>query len=78
MLKFVYAQIKQGEEDKLKDFFKLNDYISGTYDKTEGFADLNKMIASKGNCNRLFYLALPPSVYESVTLNIKACCMATK
>ena len=70
--------MKPGEEDKLKEFFKLNEYVAGAYDKTDGFAMLNKAILNKGNCNRLFYLALPPSVYEAVTLNIKAVCMATK
>lgn len=71
-----YLKVKAGEEEKLKEFFKLNDYVSGAYDKTDGFAELNRLLNTKGNCNRLFYLALPPSVYESVTLNIKAVCMA--
>ena len=72
----IYWQIKEGEEPKLKEFFKLNDYIAGSYDKTEDFVRLNKAIEEKGSCNRLFYLALPPSVFESVTLNVKAVCMS--
>lgn len=71
-----YMKVRPGEEEKLKEFYKLNEYVCGQYDKTEGFAELNKVIQTKGNCNRLFYLALPPSVYEAVTLNIKATCMA--
>ena len=74
----LWLQVKPGEEEKLKEFFKLNEYVAGTYDKTEGFGHLNKAILNKGSCNRLFYLALPPSVYEAVTLNIKAVCMAAK
>ncbi|CAG5118867.1 unnamed protein product [Candidula unifasciata] len=65
-----------GEEGKLKEFFKLNEYVAGSYDKTEDFQKLNKAIEQRGSCNRLFYLALPPSVFETVTLNIKALCMA--
>ncbi|KAK7103001.1 glucose-6-phosphate 1-dehydrogenase-like isoform X2 [Littorina saxatilis] len=72
-----HMKVKPGEEEQLKEFFKLNDYVAGAYDKSDGFAALDKVIKGKGNCNRLFYLALPPSVYESVTLNIKALCMAT-
>nr|KAG5711455.1 hypothetical protein BaRGS_025882 [Batillaria attramentaria] len=71
-----YMKIRQGEEEKLKEFFKLNEYVAGGYDKPDGFAALDKAIVNKGSCNRLFYLALPPSVYEAVTLNIKALCMA--
>ncbi|XP_050412053.1 glucose-6-phosphate 1-dehydrogenase isoform X2 [Patella vulgata] len=70
-----FMKVQKGEESKLEDFFKLNQYIAGSYDKTEGFAALNKAIEQKGGPNRLFYLALPPSVYEQVTLNLKAVCM---
>ena len=78
MINLLKAEMELEEEEKLKEFFKLNEYVAGTYDKTEGFGHLNKAILTKGSCNRLFYLALPPSVYEAVTLNIKAVCMATK
>jgi len=60
----------------LQEFFKLNDYVAGDYEKTSSFSALNKAIEKKGNANRIFYLALPPSVYESVSRNIKAVCMA--
>ncbi|ESO99360.1 hypothetical protein LOTGIDRAFT_231049 [Lottia gigantea] len=71
-----FMKVEKDEEKKLEEFFKLNSYVSGAYDKTEAFSALNKAIDAKGSCNRLFYLALPPSVYESVTLNIKAVCMS--
>uniref|UniRef100_A0A0B7AXQ6 Glucose-6-phosphate 1-dehydrogenase n=1 Tax=Arion vulgaris TaxID=1028688 RepID=A0A0B7AXQ6_9EUPU len=71
-----HMKVKPSEEEKLKEFFKLNDYVAGSYDKAEDFKKLNKAIEQKGSSNRLFYMALPPSVFETVTLNIKAVCMA--
>ncbi|KAL0087536.1 glucose-6-phosphate dehydrogenase [Phycomyces blakesleeanus] len=64
------------EEDKKKldEFLKFTEYISGAYDKEEAFKDLDKNISDweqknklkKGQKNRLFYMALPPSVFLSV------------
>jgi len=31
---------------------------------------------NKNKANRIFYLALPPSVFEEVTVNIKQICMS--
>ena len=73
---YIYLQVKDGDEQKLEEFFKLNEYIPGNYDAAGDYAKLNKAIEQKGSCNRLFYLALPPTVYESVTLNLKATCMS--
>lgn len=73
---FVCFQVKEGEEKKVEQFFKINEYIAGSYNGPADFARLNKAIEEKGSCNRLFYLALPPTVYESVTLNLKATCMS--
>lgn len=71
-----YLKVTEAEQSKYNEFLKINKYCAGQYDKTSDFARLDKMIAEIGNCNRLFYLALPPSVYEPVTLNIKATCMS--
>ncbi|XP_059167727.1 glucose-6-phosphate 1-dehydrogenase-like isoform X2 [Physella acuta] len=71
-----YMKVKDSEEEKVKAFFKLNDYVAGSYDKTQDFKNLNTAIEQKGSSNRLFYMALPPSVFEQVTLNIKAVCMS--
>ncbi|XP_076117415.1 glucose-6-phosphate 1-dehydrogenase-like [Mytilus galloprovincialis] len=71
-----FMKIKNGEEQKVEQFFKINEYIAGSYDSPGDFSKLNKAIEQKGSCNRLFYLALPPTVYESVTLNLKATCMS--
>ncbi|OWF54590.1 glucose-6-phosphate 1-dehydrogenase X-like isoform X1 [Mizuhopecten yessoensis] len=71
-----YLKVQDSEKDKLAAFFKANQYIAGDYEKVASFAVLNKCLDQKKNANRIFYLALPPSVYESVTRNIKATCMA--
>lgn len=55
--------------------------MSGTYEKLEDFAKLNREIESlekSSSSNRLFYLALPPTVFAVVTKNIKLQCMSSK
>ncbi|KAL5015047.1 hypothetical protein ScPMuIL_009317 [Solemya velum] len=71
-----YMKVKEGEEEKVKAFFKVCEYVSGQYDHPKDFSRLNTAIEQKGSCNRLFYLALPPTVFEPVTLNLKALCMS--
>lgn len=60
-------------------------YVNGPYDKVEGFERLNKALlkiedesAPGKPANRVFYLALPPSVFMPVTENIKAACMSQR
>lgn len=72
----INSQVKKGEEAKYTEFKKKNKYVQGSYDGTQDFSKLNKAIEEIGSCNRLFYLALPPSVFQSVTLNLKAVCLA--
>lgn len=58
-------------------------YVSGAYDTEEGFRSLDKEISeyelsknsTQGSSRRLFYLALPPSVYPPVCKMIKSYCM---
>lgn len=58
-------------------------YVSGSYDAPEGFQALDKAISeheisknsTEGSSRRLFYLALPPSVYPPVCKMIKSHCM---
>uniref|UniRef100_A0A3Q3WUX4 Glucose-6-phosphate 1-dehydrogenase n=1 Tax=Mola mola TaxID=94237 RepID=A0A3Q3WUX4_MOLML len=55
---------------------RLKDFIADS-----SFSKLNTHILSLPGgsvANRLFYLALPPTVYHDVTKNIKHCCMSTK
>jgi len=63
---------------KVDEFFAVNSYIQGSYDTAADFKKLDDEIVklSKPGANRLFYLALPPSTYESVVTMIKATCMA--
>lgn len=69
---------KPGEEEMLDHFWGANHYVAGAYDTMTGFEMLNQemVAAEKGPSNRLFYLALPPSVFKPVTSMLKAACMA--
>lgn len=62
-------------------FWTFNYYVQGAYDLGQDFEKLNDKIISlkqeKGNSivNRLFYLALPPVVYASVSKFIRKYCI---
>lgn len=78
---FPPAQVTDTEADRLSTFFSRNSYISGKYADGTSFSKLNSHILSlpgASGANRLFYLALPPTVYHDVTRNIKEHCMSTK
>ncbi|KAM9668939.1 glucose-6-phosphate 1-dehydrogenase isoform 1-T1 [Dama dama] len=67
------------EKSKLEEFFARNSYVAGQYDDTASYERLNSHINAlhQGTqTNRLFYLALPPTVYEAVTKNIHETCMS--
>ncbi|KAJ0694377.1 putative glucose-6-phosphate dehydrogenase (NADP(+)) [Helianthus annuus] len=77
---------KGGEETHDEDvskFLPLIKYISGPYDADEGFQSLDEAISAYemskydkgGSSRRLFYFALPPSVYPPVCKMIKRFCM---
>jgi len=56
-------------------------YIKGAYDQPDGFKKLDEKIKQVGGGgtvppSRIFYLALPPSVFEPVSTNLKQYCMA--
>ncbi|KAG6603278.1 Glucose-6-phosphate 1-dehydrogenase, cytoplasmic isoform, partial [Cucurbita argyrosperma subsp. sororia] len=69
--------------EEVSKFLKLIKYVSGAYDSAEGFQKLDKEISehevsrnsAEGTSRRLFYFALPPSVYPSVCKMIKHYCM---
>lgn len=73
-----YMKVKEGEEERYEQFWKVNYYVKGSYDTRRDFELLNQEITKVGTekANRIFYLALPPSVFEVVTANLKQCCMA--
>ncbi|KVI02535.1 glucose-6-phosphate dehydrogenase [Cynara cardunculus var. scolymus] len=70
-------------DEDVTQFLQLIKYVSGAYDTEEGFRSLDKAISeyelsknsTEGSSRRLFYLALPPSVYPSVCKMIKSYCM---
>lgn len=65
---------------KLEEFRALSSYVSGTYDDGTSFDALNKYISviearyQTKESNRLFYLALPPTVFIPVAQNLKEHC----
>lgn len=68
--------------EAVSEFLSLIKYVSGPYETEEGFQLLDKEISDYESENdhregsrRLFYLALPPSVYPSVCRMIRLCCM---
>ncbi|XP_060515882.1 glucose-6-phosphate 1-dehydrogenase isoform X2 [Cylas formicarius] len=76
-----YMKVKPNEASRYQEFWTLNHYLSGQYNNRTDFEKLNQEISQfeKGPiANRLFYLALPPSVFEDVTIHIKNTSMAPK
>lgn len=76
-----YMQVRPDEQAKYEEFWRLNYYVAGSYDSRRDFELLNQEISQFENvphANRLFYLALPPNVFESVTKLIKDTCMGGK
>jgi len=80
-LKRVKSYIKTPTKDmeqQLADFCGACSYISGQYDKDESFVELNKHLdeLEKGRkeANRVFYMALPPSVFTTVSQHLKKNC----
>nr|BAK22407.1 glucose-6-phosphate dehydrogenase [Nicotiana benthamiana] len=81
----IRGYLSKGKEyqEEVSEFLQLIKYVSGSYDSGEGFSLLDKAIAEheiaknsmEGSSRRLFYFALPPSVYPSVCRMIKNYCM---
>jgi glucose-6-phosphate 1-dehydrogenase len=72
-------KVKDDEKERYEQFWKLNHYIAGSYTERIDFEMLNQELSKFDNlssANRLFYLALPPSVFEAVTIHIRNTCMA--
>lgn len=69
---------------KIDQFKSFSSYVSGSYDDPESFKELDKHLKEieatyqSKECNRLFYLALPPSVFVPVAKNIKGECYVGK
>ena len=71
--------MRDNEKDKLDDFFKVNHYVQGSYTEGSAYQNLDAELRKLENglkANRIFYLALPPSVFMPVTENLKKFCMS--
>nr|DAD30662.1 TPA_asm: hypothetical protein HUJ06_009513 [Nelumbo nucifera] len=79
----VHGKSDSEHSEDVSKFLQLLKYVSGSYDSVDGFRLLDKEISEheisknslEGSSRRLFYLALPPSVYPPVCKMIKHCCM---
>lgn len=77
----ILRQVRDSDLERYEKFWAVNQYVAGGYDDPAAFGRLDAAICEleKGPAaNRLFYLALPPSVFQPVTTNIKAKCMGKK
>jgi glucose-6-phosphate 1-dehydrogenase len=65
-------------QEQLDDFCGMCTYISGQYDQDESFVNLRKhledMEKDQKETNRVFYMALPPSVFITVSQHLKKNC----
>jgi glucose-6-phosphate 1-dehydrogenase len=62
------------DESIYEEFVKKKFYLRGMYDKKEDFFRLNQRINelctdlyNEHECNRIFYLAVPPNTYTSIS-----------
>ncbi|KAM5356249.1 hypothetical protein ACJ41O_002895 [Fusarium nematophilum] len=69
-------------EQQLEEFCQLCTYISGQYDKDESFQlleqHLQQIEKGRSETHRLFYMALPPSVFTIVSQHLKKICYPKK
>lgn len=84
-LKRVKSYIKTPTKDieqALQEFCNVCTYVSGQYDQDESFQGLTKHLEEreKGQkeTNRVFYMALPPSVFTTVSQHLKRNCYPKK
>ncbi|TNN82826.1 Glucose-6-phosphate 1-dehydrogenase [Liparis tanakae] len=74
-----HMKVTDEDTECLSAFFSRNSYLSGSYDDDGSFTRLDSHLSSLprgADANRLFYLALPPTVYQHVSSNINAHCMS--
>lgn len=72
-----YMKLTTSGKQKVAGFWSRNFYLSGNYVEPSTFKKLNTFIVDKwgDNINRIFYFAVPPSVYEPVAKSIHDHCM---
>jgi len=63
----------KGDKAQLDEFMSKCVYFQGQYDKPEDFGRLDgEMTLAGADCNRLFFLSVPPVIFGTVVENIKA------
>jgi glucose-6-phosphate 1-dehydrogenase len=73
-------ELAKSFDEKLKKFKEISSYVAGPYDEDSGFQELTKRLEEveggrKGEkSNRIFYMALPPSVFTVVAKGLKKNC----
>lgn len=62
-------------EEQLESFTTVCSYVSGQYDQDSSFQDLEKHLVElekdRKEAHRVFYMALPPSVFIPVSQHLK-------
>lgn len=74
-------QCTEDEKARLAEFWSYNFYIAGSYSESVDYRSLNSKLAKheiSGISNRLFYLAIPPSLFDVTTSHIHETCMDHK
>ncbi|KAL0247127.1 glucose-6-phosphate dehydrogenase [Cryptococcus tetragattii IND107] len=76
------VQYIKGDQEKIKQFQELSSYVSGPYDQDAGYQELLKHVeeleGDRETRNRIFYMALPPSVFTTVAKGLKKNCYSTR
>ncbi|NXH25995.1 G6PD dehydrogenase, partial [Myiagra hebetior] len=73
-----YLKVTPEDGPRLAAFLALQSFVRGQYGDEASFRALDthlRGLPGGGRAHRLFYLALPPSVYTPVTQHLRALCM---
>ncbi|XP_071657303.1 glucose-6-phosphate 1-dehydrogenase, partial [Patagioenas fasciata] len=74
-----HLQASPGEEELLSRFLSLQSFVQGQYGEAGAFGALDqhlRALPGGPRAHRLFYLALPPTLYGTVTQHLHSTCMA--
>lgn len=75
-LKRISQKFDRSKQSQFQSFFDINFYVNGQYDQTEDFGRLHADLyereqqMSPAGANRVFYFAIPPSVFVQVSKSI--------
>lgn len=77
-----FVKIGPGEERLYDEFWRKNHYVRNYKTEDQGYDTLcdtlNQEESKAGSGNRIFYLSLPPTVFESSASQLKRACIADK